>query len=74
MDIDINGNPKPRYEEGTRVEFEIATTRGVGKIRGLSASGLIDWWIVEVDSAVNLPSKAYPWTCIVCSHLNLKAL
>lgn len=42
MDIDINGNKKVRFDEGTLVEFNLGSVRGLGKIRGLASVGLVD--------------------------------
>jgi hypothetical protein len=64
---------KPRYAEGQPVAFDFGNgTSGTGKIRGLAFSHLVDGWIVEVEDFTGIDPIAYPWSCIVVTHPQLK--
>jgi len=72
MALDVTGKEKPVYGEGTPVVFELGPVRGQGRIRGLSSSGLIDFWIVEVAQAKGIDKAVYPWSCLVVPHHGLR--
>ena len=73
MALGLDGKEKPFFKEGARVFFNYdGKTKGVGKIRGKSIDGLIDFWIVEVVEAENLDKALYPWSCIVVPHPQLQ--
>lgn len=58
---------KPQYQEGQFVRFNAGDVSGVGRIRVLSTSGLIDVWIIEVRES-NIDPVVYPYSYITMPH------
>jgi len=72
--LDLSGKIKPFYADGKKVNFDLGTVKGTGKIRGLSSRHLVDMWIVEIETAEGLDKSYYPWSCMVIQHTALSAL
>lgn len=66
---------KPMFTEGQKVFFDTGGgPKGYGKIRGISTTGLVDFWIVEMDMVVGVDRTVYPWSCITVSHYQIKTV
>ena len=69
ISLDLTGSEKPSFKEGQRVFFDLdGKTKGYGRIRGLATTGLLDFWIVEMDMVVGVDRSTYPWSCITIPH------
>ena len=70
--IDVRGQEKPCYPEGTRVALvDFSGLEGQhGTIVGVVYQHVIDLWIVKLDKL--LPN--WGWSCITVPHTHLKAI
>jgi hypothetical protein len=62
----------PVYREGQRVTFDFGGIIGTGRVCGLASNGLVDQWVVKVDTAAGIDKSVYPWSCIVVLHPALR--
>lgn len=72
--LDLSGKPKRQYAENERVFIDWGPVKGRGRIRGLASTGLVDFWIVELDMVVGVDKAAYPWSCMTVSHSALRPI
>lgn len=69
--LGIDGKEKPVFGPGEAVLVQLPNGLFSGRVRGIASENVIDFWIVEFDSAAN---PAAPYTCATVPHICMRGV